>query len=178
MWKYFAVKSIKRQFAKSRKKRAKHFVNYADASTIVVLADPLGAQESVSLLRSLQADGKKVVLYHFTMALQKTKIRYPDIETVEISLEDLCWGNNRPRKEVCQQFKALSPDVLIDLTTVEILPVAYLVAICYAPMRLGFQKESLVSADMMMQDETKEMPIDGLLRNLLFYWKNITAKEE
>ena len=169
MWKYLTEKSIRHRFAKSRKIRAKRFVPYREASTIVVLADMQGAQQ-------IGSEGKKIVLYHFTFALQKAGLSFPGIDTVEVSLEDLCQGNTRPRSEICRRFESLKPDVLVDLTLSDYLPVAYLVASSNAPMRLGLKKDSLAPADIMVQLESEQATAEGLLRNLLFYWKNIAVK--
>lgn len=133
-------KSIRHRFAKSRKIRAKRFVPYREASTIVVLADMQGAQQVGEALRVIGSEGKKIVLYHFTFALQKAGLSFPGIDTVEVSLEDLCQGNTRPRSEICRRFESLKPDVLVDLTLSDYLPVAYLVASSNAPMRLGLKK--------------------------------------
>ena len=176
MWKYLTEKSIRHRFAKSRKIRAKRFVPYREASTIVVLADMEGAQQVGEALRVIGSEGKKIVLYHFTFALQKAGLSFPGIDTVEVSLEDLCQGNTRPRSEICRRFESLKPDVLVDLTLSDYLPVAYLVASSNAPMRLGLKKDSLAPADIMVQLESEQATAEGLLRNLLFYWKNIAVK--
>ena len=173
MWKYLTEKSIRHRFAKSRKIRAKRFVPYREASTIVVLADMQGAQQVGEALRVIGSEGKKIVLYHFTFALQKAGLSF---DTVEVSLEDLCQGNTRPRSEICRRFESLKPDVLVDLTLSDYLPVAYLVASSNAPMRLGLKKDSLAPADIMVQLESEQATAEGLLRNLLFYWKNIAVK--
>ena len=70
----------------------------------------------------------------------------------------------------------MKPDVLVDLTLSDYLPVAYLVASSNAPMRLGLKKDSLAPADIMVQLESEQATAEGLLRNLLFYWKNIAVK--
>ena len=59
---------------------------------------------------------------------------------------------------------------------IDYLPVAYLVASSNAPMRLGLKKDSLAPADIMVQLESEQATAEGLLRNLLFYWKNIAVK--
>ena len=43
-------------------------------------------------------------------------------------------------------------------------------------MRLGLKKDSLAPADIMVQLESEQATAEGLLRNLLFYWKNIAVK--
>ena len=73
-------------------------------------------------------------------------------------------------------LKSLKPDVLVDLTLSDYLPVAYLVASSNAPMRLGLKKDSLAPADIMVQLESEQATAEGLLRNLLFYWKNIAVQ--
>ena len=176
MWKYLTEKSIRHRFAKSRKTRAKRFVSYREASTIVVLANMQGAQQVEAALRVIGSEGKKVILYHFTFALQKAGLSFPGIDTVEISLEDLCQGHTRPRSEVCRRFESLKPDVLVDLTLSDYLPVAYLVASSNAPMRLGLKKDSLAPADIMVQVESEQATADAEFRNLLFCWKNIAVK--
>lgn len=105
MWKYLTEKSIRHRFAKSRKIRAKRFVPYREASTIVVLADMQGVQQVGEALRVIGSEGKKIVLYHFTFALQKTGLPFPGIDTVEVSLGRSLSGEYPP------SFRNLSPDL-------------------------------------------------------------------
>ena len=43
-------------------------------------------------------------------------------------------------------------------------------------MRLGVQKNSLAPADIMLQIDPEKATVEYLLQNMLFYWKNIAAK--
>ena len=179
MWKYITLKSIQRRFARSRKTRKQRFVPYREASTIVVLTDGPDARQALHALEAMVRDGKRVVWYHFTPAAQsESPLAAPvsGIETVTLSLADLHRGNTCPRPEILRTFEALPADVLLDLTLDDPLPVAYLAARSQAPMRLGLQKNALVPADIMLQLEPGKTTVGDLLQNMLFYWKNIAAK--
>ena len=176
MWKSLTIHSIKWIAARSRKRRVKRFVPFESARSVVVFAEPQGAQRILPQLQALAAAGKKITLYHFTLALKQTGILFPGIDTVEIALPDLCWGHTRPKNAICNEFLSLNADVLIDLTLNEQLPVVYLSALSQAPMQLGLKKETLVPADMMIQQEADKLTSESLLQNLLFYWKNIAVK--
>lgn len=176
MWKYLTQKAIRSRYAKSLKRPERRFVPYREATTVVALADGAGAPQAAPLLQAMSREGKKVVLCVFTSSASKTGIAWPDIEVVEISSEELAHGHTVPRPEVCRDFVALQPDVLLDLTLTESLPVAFLSVISTAPMRMGLQKNALAPADIMLQIDPEKATVEELLQNMLFYWKNIAAK--
>lgn len=177
MWKYLTLKSIHRRSSRNRKTRKQRFVPYREASTIVVLAAGPDARLALPLLQAMGREGKKVVMYHFSlMPSSGAPFSAPGIDLVEISLSDLYRGHTRPRPEILHTFESLPADVLLDLTLDDPLPVACLAARSRAPMRLGLQKNALVPADIMLQLEPEKTTVDGLLQNMLFYWKNIAAK--
>lgn len=170
MWKSLTISQIKRLYRRNGKLREKRFLPFADAQNIVVLADAQGAQQVLPILQSWVNAGKRVTLYYFTFALKQTELLFPGIDTVEISLQELCWGNNRPRTEVCKDFLALQPDAVIDLTLEVQLPVSYFMAISTAPLHIGMKKEGLTPADVMMQQVETSFTPESLLQNILHYW--------
>ncbi len=173
MWNIIVAKYIKYHSRRSSRLRDKRFISFSEANHIIVLAEVQGAQQVLPHLQKLVSIGKKVTLYYFTYALKQNGLIFPGIDTVEISLQELCWGHNRPCAEVCEKFLALNADVLIDLTLSAGMPVESFVAISQVAMRFGVEKNAIVPADIMISLSSESITVEDLLQNILHYWNTL-----
>lgn len=176
MWKYITTHIIKRNVRRRDRCREKRFIPYAAVRSVVVFAEPQAVQQLLPRLQAMAADGKKVTLCLCTSAAQPSGCTFPGIDTIELARPDLCHGHTRPTSEACQKILSLGCDAVVDLTLADRLPLSYLMSLSAAPLHLGGKKDTLTPADIMIQQNAEDLTPDTLLQNLLFYWKNIAAK--
>mgnify|MGYP006873041284 FL=1 len=120
------------------KKREKRFVNWQEVKSVVVLLsyDTPDNSELDRIIAKIGAKDMNVWCY-----LKTTDYIRKDTELVTfINDKSVSWFN-KPNQIICGKFKSTMPDVLIDLTLDENLPMKYLAGISNVKCRCGMMKD-------------------------------------
>lgn len=159
---------------KSRHRRSKRFMNYADVQRISVLFDPADYEHLLPFVDELLADGKQVMVWGY--AAQGIQDRaypyyYNLITDRELNFFYL------PKKATMNRFLGYSADLMIDLCYRPNALTEYLLACSPALYRLGFRTEDAVWYDMIIDIRGKEKEeMEKNAANMLFYLKNLRVK--
>jgi len=160
-----------RKWSKSHR-REKNFVNLQDISKIVLLfsADRV-SEKRMEEIKRLLGDKKQVMSWVFVPqeTFLKNKVDVSLLTKKDISIL------KRPSAKMERSFLANEYDVLIDLTTREILPLKYLLGISNAACRCGLKKEGYSSYDLEIEASEK-IKITELLKQILHYLNSIKTK--
>jgi hypothetical protein len=153
-------------------RREKHFVNLQNISKIILLfsADKVSVKRMEEIKRLLD-DKKQTMSWVFvpqeTFLANKVDVNL--LTKKEISILQ------KPSAKTVRSFLANEYDVLIDLTTKEILPLKYLLGISNVPCRCGLKKEGYSSYDLEIEASGKIKNTE-LLKQILHYLSTIKTK--
>ena len=172
------LESLKRKYInwqiKSQKvKREKAFVDWQTAENVVVLM-AFDTQKNTlleSVLRKLSEKNVSVWCY-----LPLKGFLRQDFEQVTYVNLDSVSFLQKPNKIVTNKFLSQPADLLLDLTTKEILPMKYLAAISKATCRCGLKKEGYGFYDFEIDCKGKVQETE-LLEQILHYLSIIKTKK-
>lgn len=158
-----------RQWEK-KNSRKKHFVNFKDASGIHLLLSS-ESQKEIGEIMNLLGNEKQISAWVFKTEENSLK------NTVNLNLltkKDISFLQ-KPSENVAKKFLGKNCNLLIDLTTSEILPLKYLLGISNVPCRCGMKKEgySLYDLEIAVPQKTKGIE---LLKQILYYLNAIQTK--
>ncbi len=152
--------------------RKKHFANFQDVSSILLLfsTDTISEKE-VEYIQKILGDKKKISAWVFNPkeSYLRNTINQNLLGKKDISILQ------KPSGRIEKIFLNNEYDLLIDLTTKEILPLKYLLGISRASCRCGMKKEGYTFYDLEidMPSGTKETE---LLKQILHYLNAIKTK--
>jgi hypothetical protein len=164
--KYIDFNICQREKKNSRKK---HFVNFQEASGIQLLLSSENEKEIGEIMKMLE--NKRVSAWVFNPRENSLK------NTVSLHLltkKDISILQ-KPSEKIEKKFLSETYDLLIDLTTHEILPLKYLLGISVAPCRCGMKKKGYPFYDLEIAAPAKTKGIE-LLKQILHYLNVIQAK--
>jgi len=152
--------------------RRKHFANLQDVSNILLLisADNISDKEIEEIMKMLK-DKKRVSAWVFNA--QETSLK----NTVNMKLltkKDVSILQ-KPTEKVEESFLSSEYDLLIDLTTREVLPLKYLLGISKALCRCGMKKRGYSFYDLEIDVPAKTKGTE-LLKQILHYLNAIQTK--
>ena len=152
--------------------RKKHFANMQDVSNILLLlsTDGISEKETEEIVKML-GDKKRISAWIFNP--RETSLK----NTVNLNLltkKDISILQ-KPSEKIEKSFLNSEYDLLIDLTTREILPLKYLLGISKALCRCGMKKEGYSFYDLEIEVPAKIKGIE-LLEQILHYLNAIKTK--
>jgi len=153
-----------------RKTRKKHFVNFQDVSGIQLLLSSDNEKEIGEIMKMLGSE-KRISAWVFNPQENSLK------NTVNLHLltkKDISILQ-KPSEKVEKKFLSEDCNLLIDLTTREILPLKYLLGISNTPCRCGMKKEGYPLYDLELAVPAKTKGIE-LLKQILHYLNAIQTK--
>jgi len=152
--------------------RRRQFYNFKDISKVILLFS-VNAISSKDLedIKKMIGEDKEISAWAFKP--RNTKAGY-GVNTYTIDKSDVSFFR-KPSKKIEKFFLNNKSELLIDLTTQEILPLKYLLGISKALCRCGMKKEgyNLYDLELEVPDKIREME---LLQQILHYLKVIKAK--
>lgn len=166
-------KYINWQIRSQKVKRQKAFVDWSSASDVVVLLslDSPNNKLIETILTMLQE--KNVSLWCYIPT--KDYIRQ-DFQSVTYIKSDSVSFFQKPNKIITNKFLAQPADLLLDLTTKEVLPTKYLAGISNATCRCGLKKPDYGFYDFEISS-TGKMKEAELLEQILHYLSIIKTKK-
>ena len=152
--------------------RKKQFANFRDISSIQILLSANNiSQKKVDGIRKMLGDEKQVSVWLFDLrknALQNTD-NVNTLTNKDISILQ------KPSEKIEKDFLHNEYDLLIDLTTREILPLKYLLGISKAQCRCGMKKKGYPFYDLEIEVPVK-IKTTELLKQILHYLNTIKTK--
>ena len=152
--------------------RRRQFSNLKDISKVILLfsVNAISNKELDEIKKMIGAD-KQISAWAFKP--RNTKIAY-GINTYTIDKSDVSffW---KPSEKIEKLFLNNKSELLIDLTTQEILPLKYLLGISKALCRCGMKKEGYALYDLEIEAPAK-MKETELLKQILYYLDVIKTK--
>jgi len=155
---------------REKKSRKKHFINFQDVSSVMLLLS-IDNKKEIDEIMEMVKDKKQVSAWIFTpqeSALKNT-VNVNLFSKKEISILQ------KPSEKVEKSFLCGEYDLLIDLTTREILPLKYLLGISKASCRCGMKKEGYSFYDLEIDVPAKTKGTE-LLKQILHYLNAIKPK--
>lgn len=155
-----------------RQTRDTRFVNLKDIKTVVLLfdAERINNTKLSDFMERIGAD-KKISAWGYSSkeSTEKEMVNIHYLNGKSVSFLD------KPSDVIAKNFTSEQPDVLIDLTLREMLPLKYLLGISKASCRCGFPKEGYGLYDFEVKIESGEKEAD-LLKQIIFYLDTIRTK--
>lgn len=152
--------------------RRKQFSNLKDISNVILLfsVNAISSKELEEIKKMIGMD-KQISAWAFKS--RKTKVRY-GVNTYTIDKSDVSFFQ-KPSEKIERLFLNNKSELLIDLTTQEILPLKYLLGISKAQCRCGMKKEGYSLYDLEIETTEKMKEIE-LLKQILHYLDMIKTK--
>ena len=162
------------------------FVNYADANTILILFESDYIEKNIeirNIIKSMNADGKRVMAWGYLDKKQVSTPILPDFRILNNQDLDLF---RKPKETFVVELKMQKFDLLIDLTTHEIIPLQYLALLSNATLKTGLKKNKVRIYDFMIEIDKKQSEIDDtdleinaayIYNQIIFYLKSIQTKD-
>lgn len=194
---YIFKSRVKKHLA--REKREKRFVNYEQAKNIILLFESDYMEKNPFMKRMierLKAEGKKVNAFGF---LNKKEVSSAILPDYKILNKKSCDWTELPAQSFLRELEENEYDLLIDLTTNDILPLKYILLYSNAACKAGTNKydENLLDFKLHIPpdenvstntaknelEETEnaqsELLIDEhfIFQNIIFYLKTIQSND-
>ena len=152
--------------------RKKHFTNLQDVSKILLLFSTEKVSEKrMAEIKQLLGDKKQLMSWVFvpqeTFLTNRVDVNLLTKKDISIL--------QKPSAKMLKSFLGNEYDVLIDLTTREILPLKYLLGISNVGCRCGLKKEGYSSYDLEIEASGKIKNTE-LLKLILHYLSTIKTK--
>ena len=151
--------------------RKRHFVNFQDVSSVLLLLSMDNKKEIEEIMNMLEEDKKRISAWIYNPQENSMK------NTVNVNFfskkDTSVW--QKPSEKVEKSFLNSEYDLLIDLTTREILPLKYLLGISKASCRCGMKKEGYSFYDLEIEVPAKTKG-NELLKQILHYLNAIKTK--
>ena len=152
--------------------RRKHFSNLKDISRVILLFSVNTiSNKDLEEIKKMIGEGKQISAWAFKP--RKTKVKY-GVNTYTIDKSDINFMR-KPIDKIEKMFLRNDCELLIDLTTQEILPLKYLLGISKAQCRCGMKKEGFKLYDLEIEAPAKTKETE-LLKQMLHYLNAIQAK--
>lgn len=166
--------------------RERRFVNYINAKTILLVFESDLSEQNLlirNIIQQLVSDGKKVKAWGF---VNKKETSSPILQDFRI----LHHGNQnffkKPDKSILDELLLFKSDLLIDLTTTEIIPLQYITLYANAACKTGMKKDAMNFYDFMVdlkhekldnEDNNEIVDANTIYNQIIFYLKSIQTKD-
>lgn len=192
--KYFIFKRILISASKNQK-REKSFVNYNKAQNVLILFESNLTEKNREIkviMNKLEHDNKKVTAWGF---VNKKNVISPILPNYHIFNQADFNFLGQPSGNLIEKVKEMEVDLLLDLTTSQILPFQYLTHYSLASFKVGMKKGDIQPYDFMMDfskfkhknpsdmdpeeslEEFIEFDARFLYNQFIFYLKNIETRD-
>jgi len=169
--------------------REHRFVSYAKAKTILLLFESDYTEKNPyihRIINQMQQDGKKVTAWGFIDKKEIVTAIYPDFRILHHKQTDFF---HRPLESFINELQYTEFDLLIDLSTRQILPLEYLALYAKASFKTGLRKSNLPLYDFVL--DIDQMPVEPestelsestaeetyLYNQIIFYLKSIQTTD-
>jgi len=184
---YFFQKRAQRYLRETSRER--HFVNYNQAKTILLLfeSDLQERNESIhKIISQLQQDGKKVVAWGFIDKKEVAASILPEFRILHHKQTDFF---SRPLLPFLNELEGSEFDLLIDLSLKPVVALEYIAMYARALCKAGVRKNELAIFDFMLDvDSLKASVADApetenridetyLFSQIIFYLKSIQTTD-
>jgi len=169
--------------------REHRFVSYKKAKTILLLFESDYSEKNQNIhniINELQHDGKKVTAWGFIDKKEIATAIYPDFRILHHKQTDF---SHKPLVSFVNELQNLKFDLLIDLTTKQVIPLEYLALYANASFKAGIRKTKLPIYDFILDidsvpietesTEPSETTVDEnyLYNQIIFYLKSIQTTD-
>ncbi len=185
-------KIIRYIFGRHAKRHVNHtdceqkFVNYRDAKSILLLFESDFVEKNIeirNIIKTMNADGKKVMAWGFLNKKQVNTAILPDFRILNNQNIDLL---HKPKDSFIQELEEQKFDLLIDLSVNEIVPLQYIALYSNATLKAGLRKNKAPIYDFMIEigknqyeNTTIENEINAsyIYNQIIFYLKSIQTRD-
>ena len=171
---------LKRKLKKIYKKklREKHFLNWKDIHTILVLFDTAHFDEATIFIDQLKKSGKKVSVY---ASQKKGDLRdYSNTNYRVLSEKEVSKWLNNPLHTIVKEMQKETFDLAIDLTLIRNLPLEYILANASVSITTGLKKIDFPQYDLaittLFTGEAESYQIRELGKQIVFYLDKIDTR--
>jgi len=166
--------------------RQKKFMTFQKAGTILLIFESDLSEENPRIHRIIQLltlDGKKVTAWGF---LNKKESITPVSPDYKILLPKNFGLFNKPKKQIFNELLSKEYDLLIDLSTNNLIYLDYIVLCARAKCKAGIKKQRVNYYDFAMDMdnylaknniETGDLDISFIFDQIIFYLKNIHSND-
>jgi len=169
--------------------REHRFVSYKKAKTILLLFESDYSEKNQNIhdiINELQRDGKKVTAWGFIDKKEIATAIYPDFRILHHKQTDF---THKPLVSFINELQNLKFDLLIDLTTKQVIPLEYLALYANVSFKAGIRKTKLPIYDFILDidsvpietesTEPSETTVDEnyLYNQIIFYLKSIQTTD-
>jgi len=175
MHKYILKSKLKKIYRE--KSSEKHFLNWKDIQTVLVLFDTSHFDEVAIFIKQLKNEGKKVTVY----AYQKKDDKKTYLNTsyhIILEKEAGKWFNN-PVYATANKLKEETFDAVIDLTLRRNISLEYLLACARASIKTGLKKNDFPQYDLAITassiEEVESFKVRELGKQIVHYLDKIQA---
>ena len=173
MYSYILENKLKRMY--KRKSRERHFLNWKDIHTILVLFDTSHFDEVAVFMKQLKKLGKKVTVYAYQ---KKEDQRNYSNTNYRIILEKEVgrWFGN-PLRTIIHELQKETFDAVIDLTLNRNIYLEYLLAHIPASVKTGLKKTNSPQYDLaittLFTGEAESYQVQELGKQIVYYLDRI-----
>jgi hypothetical protein len=173
----------------SQTPREHRFVSYKKAKTILVLfeSDYTEKNQNIhAIIHELQQDGKKVSAWGFIDKKEIATAIYPDFRILHHKQTDF---SHKPLVSFLNELQYSEFDLLIDLTSRQVIPLEYLALYARASFKTGMRKTNLPIYDFVLDIEKVQIETEStepaevtveetyLYNQIIFYLKSIQTTD-
>ena len=173
MYDYILKHKLKSIYRK--KSREKHFLNWKDIRTVLVMFDIAHLDDVSVFIQQIKKNGKKV-----TVCAYQTKDNTQHYSTNDyfvISKKEAGKWFGNPLHTIAKELKKRPFDIVIDLTLSCNIPLEYLLAHTPASVKAGFKKTDCSPYDLAITSlplgEAESYQINELYKQIVYYLDRI-----
>lgn len=171
--KYFAIRSIKRILF--NQKRNSHYIDFKSVKSILILFEADSEDQNLFIkncIATLSEQGKKVSAWGY---LNQKEISSPVFPYYRLFANKELSFLGIPNPALAKELQANEYDLVMQLTTKDILPLDYLLAVAISPLKISKKKSYKGISDLMI-DITETSDTEFLFEQILFYLNKIKTK--
>jgi hypothetical protein len=166
--------------------RDRRFVNYTNAKTILLIFESDLSEQNLlirNIIQQLVSDGKKVKAWGF---VNKKETSSPILQDYRILHQGNLNFLRKPNNLILDELTHIKSDLLIDLTTTEIIPLQYITLYANAACKTGLKKTGMNFYDFMVdlnqenlevEDNNEIVDANTIYNQIIFYIKSIQTKD-
>ena len=175
MYEFILKNKLKRIYRKATRER--HFLNWKDISTIMLLFDTSHWNEAIAFVNQLKKAGKKVTVCAYRKNDDKPYSSTTGYYIISEKEAGKWFGN--PLHTIVKELKNETFDAAIDLTLSRNIPLEYLLAHTSASVKTGFKKTDFPQYDLAITTlpfgEAESYQVKELSTQIVYYLDQISA---
>ncbi len=171
--KYFAIRTIKKVLF--TKKRNSYYTDFKLIKSILILFEADSEKQNLFIKKcvsNLSEQGKKVSAWGY---LAQKEISSPIFPHYRLFANKELSFFGIPNLSLTKEIQATEYDMVIQLTTKDILPLDYLLAVAISPLKISRKKTYKGISDIMI-DINDTADIQFLFEQIMFYLDKIKTK--